>query len=89
MQFPGDKGGIVDEPSSQPDQDEPKRGQNLPRRLTTADNHRANSVRLADGHGMMDTKFIDLNMKPQRTHEQGHNNQVRFSPLPISYFTKL
>lgn len=31
----------------------------------------------ADGHAMMDAKMIDLNMKPQRIHDHGSNNQVR------------
>ena len=31
----------------------------------------------ADGHAKMETKMIDLNMKPHRMHEQTSNNQVR------------
>ncbi|RYQ79930.1 hypothetical protein Ahy_Scaffold1g106672 isoform A [Arachis hypogaea] len=30
----------------------------------------------ADGHAKMETKMIDLNMKPNRIHEQASNNQV-------------
>lgn len=31
----------------------------------------------ADGHAKMESKMIDLNMKPNRIHEQVSNNQVR------------
>lgn len=31
----------------------------------------------ADGHAMMENKMFDLNMKPQRIHDQSSNNQVR------------
>lgn len=31
----------------------------------------------ANGHAKMETKMIDLNMKPNRIHEQASNNQVR------------
>ncbi|TXG59762.1 hypothetical protein EZV62_014335 [Acer yangbiense] len=83
VEFPGDKWGIFDDPASLPaDQGETRRVQNQPLRLTMGQNqqnHRASSLRLAednvDGNAKMDTKLIDLNMKPQRTHEQGSNNQ--------------
>lgn len=31
----------------------------------------------ADGHAKTENKMIDLNMKPNRIHEQTSNNQVR------------
>lgn len=44
-------------------------------------NHRASPIRIsdanADGHVKMDTKLIDLNMKPHRMHEQASNKEVR------------
>lgn len=43
-------------------------------------NHRPSSVKVpdadADGHTKMDSKMIDLNMKPHRMHDQASYNEV-------------
>ncbi|KAK9284293.1 hypothetical protein L1049_023464 [Liquidambar formosana] len=74
VQFPGDIPGELEDPALQPlDPGENRRGQNPPLKLTVGENqqnHRASPVPMldanVDGHAKMDTKMIDLNMKPQR-----------------------
>lgn len=63
---------------------EAKRGQNPLPKLKMGEkqqNHRMPMVPTpgpdADGQTKMETKMIDLNMKPNRIHEQASNNQVR------------
>ncbi|XP_021274064.1 B-box zinc finger protein 18-like isoform X2 [Herrania umbratica] len=83
VEFPGDKPGNVEDPASQPvDPGETRRGQNQPAKPTVGEsqqNHKVSSVQVvdanADGHVKMDTKMIDLNMKPHRIHGQASNNQ--------------
>ena len=62
---------------------ETRRGQNPLPKLKMGEkqqNHRMPLVSTsepdADGHAKMETKLIDLNMKPNRIHEQASNNQV-------------
>lgn len=87
LQFPGDKPINLDDPS--PHAKVPNdigKGHNQPppppHKVTVEANqqthHRLSSIREAndDGHAETDSKMIDLNMKPQRVHEQAANNQV-------------
>ncbi|XP_059623531.1 B-box zinc finger protein 18-like isoform X2 [Cornus florida] len=83
VEFPGDKPGDMVDPTSQHrDPGENRKGKNMPLTLTNGENqpnHTISPVRMsdvkADGHAKMDTKMIDLNMKPYRTYEQASNNQ--------------
>ncbi|KAK6924454.1 B-box-type zinc finger [Dillenia turbinata] len=83
-EFPGDKPGIPEEAALQPiDPAENRKGKNqLPKGLMrdNSQNHQIPSAPTsdgnADGHKKMDTKMIDLNIHPQRIHEQASNNQV-------------
>lgn len=83
VEFPGDKSGRHEDPASQTrDPSETRRGQNHLPKLTIGENqqnHRVSSVPVveadADGHVRVDPKMIDLNMNPQRIHEQVPNNQ--------------
>ncbi|KAK7376055.1 hypothetical protein VNO78_34905 [Psophocarpus tetragonolobus] len=87
VEFPGDNpgNGKAENPASQPlDPSDTKRGQNPVAKKKMGEkqqNHRMPLVPTpepdADGHAMMGTKMIDLNMKPQRIHEATSNNQVR------------
>ncbi|KAL6959973.1 hypothetical protein U1Q18_040122 [Sarracenia purpurea var. burkii] len=92
IEFPGDKPGHMEDPASQPTNDPAanKREQSQPPSLTMGENqqnHRVSSVRKSDvnagGHAKMETNMIDLNMKPQRLHEQALNNQVTLFPFFI------
>jgi len=63
---------------------ESKRGQNPLPKLKMGEKPQNHGMPLlptpgpdADGHTKMETKMIDLNMKPNRLHEQASNNQVR------------
>lgn len=64
---------------------ESKRGQNQLPKLKMGEKQHNHVMPLlptpgsdADGHTKMETKMIDLNMKPNnRLHEQASNNQVR------------
>ncbi|GAV75898.1 zf-B_box domain-containing protein [Cephalotus follicularis] len=84
VQFPGDKPGVLEDPASQPmDPGDTRRGLNQLPKLTTGENqqnHRVSPVQVpdgdADGHTKMDSKMIDLNMKPHRIHGQSSNNQL-------------
>lgn len=84
VQFPGDKSGRLDELGQQPlDQNEVRRDQNQPPKLTMRDNkqnHRASPIPMmennTDGDGKIDNKLIDLNARPQRIHGQNSSNQV-------------
>ncbi|KAJ1422571.1 B-box-type zinc finger [Sesbania bispinosa] len=76
VEFPGDKPGHAENPA------ETKRGQNpLPKMKMgeKQENHRMPLVLMpepeTDGHATRETKLIDLNMRPQRIHEQTPNNQ--------------
>lgn len=85
VEFPGDKTANSEDPPLQiADAGEARRAQNQqPLKLTAGENHqhnhKASPVRImdgnADGHVKMDTKMIDLNMKPHRLHDQASNNQ--------------
>ncbi|GLT82678.1 hypothetical protein SLE2022_010360 [Rubroshorea leprosula] len=82
VEFPGDKAGNAEDPPSQPVDTEEIRGQNQSAKLMAGENqqnHRVSPVRAvdanADGHAKMETKMIDLNMKPHRVHGQASNNQ--------------
>ena len=85
MQFPGNKPGIIEDAASQRvDPRETRRGQNQPAKPTVGENqqnHKVSPVQgadaNADGHLKIDSKMIDLNMKPHRIHGQASNNQVR------------
>ncbi|KAB5541500.1 hypothetical protein DKX38_014474 [Salix brachista] len=84
VEFPGDKPGRMEEQGQQPlDQNETRRDQNQPLKLTARENqqnHRASPVPMVenntDSYGKMDNKLIDLNARPQRIHGQNSNNQV-------------
>ncbi|KAK9039732.1 hypothetical protein V6N11_014925 [Hibiscus sabdariffa] len=88
VEFPGDKPGNIANPTSQPlDPSEARRGQNQAAKLTVGENQQNDKASLvqgidagSDGHLEMDTRMIDLNMKPHRIHGQVSNNQVVASP---------
>ncbi|KAJ4845462.1 hypothetical protein Tsubulata_042723 [Turnera subulata] len=71
VHFPGDK--LGEEPGGQPiDTAGNGKVQNQPpHQISTIPMSDANS----DGHGRKDAKMIDLNIKPNRVHEQTPNNQ--------------
>ncbi|XP_050216225.1 B-box zinc finger protein 19-like [Mercurialis annua] len=74
VEFPGDK---TDATLEAMDQGEAKRGTIPPPRMTMGENHQ--QLPLPDsnsdhGHGKMDNKLIDLNMKPHRVHDQAPND---------------
>ncbi|KAF7809680.1 B-box zinc finger protein 18-like isoform X1 [Senna tora] len=84
----GDKYCVVENTAIQSlEADESKRGQNSVSKVKMGEkqqNHRMAMVATpeepeADGHAQMETNMIDLNIKPQRIHEQTANNQVRLS----------
>ncbi|KAK8587113.1 hypothetical protein V6N13_086118 [Hibiscus sabdariffa] len=83
VEFPGDKPGNIGNPTSQPlDPSETRRGQNQAAKLTLGENQQNDKASLvqgidagSDGHLEMDTRMIDLNMKPHRIHGQASNNQ--------------
>lgn len=84
----------MEEQGQQPlDQNETRRDQNQPLKLTARENqqnHRASPVPMVenntDSYGKMDNKLIDLNARPQRIHGQNSNNQVSmFSTSIILY----
>ncbi|KAJ7944196.1 Zinc finger, B-box [Quillaja saponaria] len=84
VEFPGDGPGQIEDPASQPmETADSQREQFQPHKLTMGENqenHRVLPVpspeaNAADGHTKMNTKMIDLNMKPHRLHEQASNNQ--------------
>ncbi|XP_059640061.1 B-box zinc finger protein 18-like isoform X2 [Cornus florida] len=82
IEFPGDKPGHVEDPILQPiDPVDNIKGENQPPKLINGENQQNHRVsRLsksanADAHSNMETKMIDLNMKPQRIHGQASNNQ--------------
>ncbi|KAJ7953092.1 Zinc finger, B-box [Quillaja saponaria] len=84
VEFPGDKPGQNEDPASQSmGPADTKRGQFQLHKLKMGENqqnHRVSPLtnpeaNAADGHAKMDTKMIDLNMKPHRLHEQASNNQ--------------
>jgi len=63
---------------------ESKRGQNPLPKLKMGEKQQNHGMPLlstpgpdTDGHTKMETKMIDLNMKPNRLHEHTSNNQVR------------
>ncbi|KAK7360157.1 hypothetical protein VNO77_02136 [Canavalia gladiata] len=81
IEFPGDKPVNAENPASKPhDPYETKRGLPIIKTREKQQNHMMPLLLMpepdADGHAMMETKMIDLNMKPQRMHEQNSNNQV-------------
>lgn len=72
------------------DPGESRKGPNQPPKRTVEDNqqtHRVSPVPMSnaysDEHAKMDNKMIDLNMKPQRIHEQASNNQVGIFIIPV------
>ncbi|MED6181356.1 B-box zinc finger protein 19 [Stylosanthes scabra] len=84
VEFPADKPTHhLENPPSQPTDN--KRGQNPPPKLKIGgggdkqQNHRMPLLSTpdpdSDGHANMETKMIDLNMKPNRLHEHASNNQ--------------
>ncbi|XP_028780661.1 B-box zinc finger protein 18 isoform X1 [Neltuma alba] len=91
VEFPGDKTGLPENSASLPlEPGETKRGQNPLPKVKVGErkqNHRLAVVAApehdADSHAMMGTNMIDLNMKPQRIHEQASNNQVRLHKKSI------
>ncbi|XP_034684594.1 B-box zinc finger protein 19-like isoform X1 [Vitis riparia] len=83
VEFPGDKSGNLEDPALLPmEPGENRRGQNQSSKPTVVENQQNRRVSPvptmdanADGHAKMDTKLIDLNMKPHRIHGQASNNQ--------------
>ncbi|XP_039054552.1 B-box zinc finger protein 18-like [Hibiscus syriacus] len=77
VEFPGDKPGNIGNPTSQSsDPSETQRCQNQAAKPASVENQQNDKTSLhADGHLEMDTKMIDLNMKPHTIHEQAWNNQ--------------
>ncbi|KAF9612013.1 hypothetical protein IFM89_037296 [Coptis chinensis] len=84
IQFPGDKTGPVGDLAMQPIiPGEVKKEQNQPPKSTMKENLQNNRVSPVpvlhaknEKHSKLDTKMIDLNTKPSRTHGQASNNQV-------------
>ncbi|XP_021655084.2 B-box zinc finger protein 19 isoform X2 [Hevea brasiliensis] len=82
VEFPGDKPRHLDELGQQPlDQNEVRRDQNQPPKLTMRDNkqnHRESPIPMmennTDGDRKIDNKLIDLNARPQRIHGQNSTN---------------
>lgn len=86
VEFPGDKPGQLEDPTSQPmDPGVNRKIQSQPPNLSTEENqqnHRASPVPMldanydGDGQAKINTgEMFDLNMNPQRMHEQALNNQ--------------
>lgn len=74
VEFPGDKSGQFDDPTSQPmDPADKQRGQNQSPKVTLGEASMFDAN--ADRHVRRDNEMIDLNMKPQRLYGQASNNQ--------------
>ncbi|XP_048235611.1 B-box zinc finger protein 18 isoform X1 [Ricinus communis] len=85
VEFPGDKPDHTAAEAMDPG--ETKKGQNPPPKLSLGENHQQNH-RVSplslpdsncDGHGKMDNKLIDLNIKPHRVHDHAPSDQVSMS----------
>ncbi|KAL5677829.1 hypothetical protein ACJX0J_013960, partial [Zea mays] len=77
VEFPGDKPGHMDDVPMEIKDPENQREQNTPKEQM-ANHHNVNdpvSDGNCDGQGNIDSKMIDLNMRPARTHGQGSNSQ--------------
>lgn len=82
VEFPGDRPQHENTPSQSMDPGETRKEQNQPPKATAGEKRQnrqvspvPRSVNNSDGNGKVEKKMIDLNMKPQRIHEQASNNQ--------------
>ncbi|KAJ1290532.1 hypothetical protein BS78_02G251300 [Paspalum vaginatum] len=87
VEFPGDKTGNMDDVAMQSKDPENERDQKVSKDHM-ANNHNASDDPISDGNcndqGNIDSKMIDLNMQPARTHGQGSNSQTQVVDLSVN-----
>uniref|UniRef100_A0A0D9XFW6 B box-type domain-containing protein n=1 Tax=Leersia perrieri TaxID=77586 RepID=A0A0D9XFW6_9ORYZ len=93
VEFPGDKPGHMDDVAMQQKDPENRRDQKTAPHSVTKEqmtNHHNNvaddpaSDGNCDDQGNIDSKMIDLNMRPVRTHGQGSNSQTQGVDLTVN-----
>lgn len=92
VEFPGDKPGHMDDVAMQQKDPENRRDQKKAAHSVTkeqmANHHNVSddpaSYGNCDDQGNIDSKMIDLNMRPLRTHGQGSNSQTQGVDLSVN-----